>query len=102
VKILPVTRFRCPEVAILTIKTCTGTHLLSEKSYLKPPRTCVIAQIFPASNEVWTLEKKSTIDREGSWYRNCDAASGTIFRISKRFKETTSNLIYIFILNKAG
>jgi hypothetical protein len=38
-------------MAILTIKTCTGTHLWSEISNLKPPRTFAITQIFSAFNE---------------------------------------------------
>ncbi len=45
---------------------------------------------------------KSTNDREGSRYKNYDAASGTIFRISKFFKEANRKFIYIFLLNKAS
>jgi hypothetical protein len=39
--------------------------------------------IFPASNEVWTLQK-STNNREGSQYRSYDAASGSMLRVRRK------------------
>jgi hypothetical protein len=52
-----VTLFKFSKVTILTMKTIAGTRLWSEISYWKPPRTCTIKQIFPASNERWTQQK---------------------------------------------
>jgi hypothetical protein len=37
-----------------------------------------------------------TIAKEGSWQKNFDAASRTIFRISKGFQRNKQNLIFIF------
>ncbi len=50
----------------LTMKTLTGTrlHLVHEKSYRLPPRTCKFTRIFLASNEVGN-RRKSANDREG-------------------------------------
>jgi hypothetical protein len=79
VKIRLVSLFRCSEAAILTMKTLTGTRLWSKISYRKPPRTCTITRIFPASNEEWTGQWRSTNDREGRWYRNYYAALNVVF-----------------------
>jgi hypothetical protein len=62
------------------MKTLPGTRLWSKISYRKPPRTCTITRIFPASNEEWTGQwRKSTNDREGSWYRYYYAALNVVF-----------------------
>jgi hypothetical protein len=83
-KILTVTFFRGSEAEIFTIKIAKRTPGGSVKSYRKPPRTYKFTRIFPASNEGghW---KKSTKDREGSWYRNYDAASGPILNLVRVF-----------------
>jgi hypothetical protein len=78
VKTLPVTLFRCSEVAILSMKKLTRTHLWTEISYRKLPRT---GQLRKSTNE--------------SRYREYDAASGTILDLVSVFKETNRNFKYI-------
>ncbi len=55
-------------------------------------------QIFPASNEWWTLKIELTNDGEGSWCRNYGAASGPILKISKGFHRIKQNLYIYFSL----
>ncbi len=43
-----------------------------------------------------------TNERKGKPEQKFDAAFGTIFRISKTFKEVSKNFILIFLLNEAG
>ncbi len=78
VKIIPVILFRCSEAAILIMKKLTGTHLWTEISYRKLPRT---GQRRKLTNE--------------SWYRNYDAASGTILDLVSVFKGTNRNFKFI-------
>jgi hypothetical protein len=46
--------------------------------------------------------RKSTNDREGSRYRNYDAASGPILKISKAFIEASKIFIFIFLFDQAS
>jgi hypothetical protein len=55
-KILPVTRFKDPKEAILTLKMLTGAAYDSVKSYQKPPVTNYFFVHFPAANEGPALE----------------------------------------------
>jgi hypothetical protein len=44
----------------------------------------------------WTLEKSTIDEREGSWYKNYDAASGPILKIRRFFIEASKLLTIIF------
>jgi hypothetical protein len=55
-KILPVTRFKDPKAAILTLKMLTGAAYESVKPYRKQPVTSYLLRIFPAANDGPALE----------------------------------------------
>jgi hypothetical protein len=46
--------------------------------------------------------RKLTNGREEQLNKNSDAASGTIFRIGKTFKEASKNFLFIFLFKKAS
>ncbi len=98
VKIIPVTLFRCGDF----------DH---ENAYRNPP---VVRKYHTESGlgheqlRGFFLHpirgghrRKPAKDREGSKFRNYDAASGTIFRISTCFQRSKERLHIYFLLNKA-
>ncbi len=77
------------------LKYHTGSHIGHEH------RT--ITRIFPASNEGWRLENWPMTEREAcTEINNNDAASGTIFIISKCLQKSIQKLLYSFLLYKAS
>jgi hypothetical protein len=63
--------------------TIARTCLWSEISYRKPPRTCTIKRIFPASNEGWTQQKKRSMTEK-------EAGAGILMRLPEQFLELVS------------
>jgi hypothetical protein len=57
-KILPLTVFKDPKAAILTLKRLPESHLCIVKAYLKPPVTSLFSHIFPVANESSILESR--------------------------------------------
>jgi hypothetical protein len=73
---------------ITSKNSASGTRLWSRLGHAN------LRGFLPASNEGW---RKSTNDREGSWYENHDAALGLILKICKGFRRGKQNL-YIYLL----
>ncbi len=81
-------------------ETLTGTGLWFWNTYRKPPRTSTFYAVFSLYSVRGRHWIKSTNEREGTWYINCEAASGTILRISKGFQRIKQSFIFIFSLTR--
>jgi hypothetical protein len=84
------------------MKTLTGTrlHVVHEKSYGMPPRTCRFTRIFLASNEVGN-RRISANDREGCWNISYDGRGLTDqpLKLVRVFIEASKIFIFISLFD---